>query len=56
VLYVYDPANEPPLPVEPAPDGLVVIVPSSVADLDHLKTFFIEAARTLGLKPKVTSV
>lgn len=49
VLYLYDPNGEAPLPVEPAPGGLLVILPSSSENLDEIKAFFGRAAAELGL-------
>lgn len=51
VLWIYDPEQEVPQ-VEPAAGGLVVVVPSGADNLQDIQTFFTQAAKELGLKPK----
>jgi hypothetical protein len=52
VLYVYNPNTVDPAPIEPAPDSLIVLVPTSSSDLDAVRTFMADAARTMGLSFK----
>lgn len=49
VLYVFDPDKVDPAPVEPSPDSLVVLVPTGSFDLDALRAFMADAARSMGL-------
>lgn len=47
VLYVYDPSQEVPQ-VEPAPDSLVVVVPSDASDItEQIERFFDALPPTL---------
>lgn len=55
VLYIYDPSTTEPL-VEPAPNSLVVVVPSDATDiLDTVEQFFSDAAKTLRLRASVST-
>lgn len=50
VLWVYDPDREAPQ-VEPAPDSLVVLIPSTATDVRaQLEEAFHTAAEAMGLK------